>query len=282
VGHGKGGVLTEAVRHKPYSLVLLDEVEKAHTDVMELFYQVFDKGMLEDSEGLSVNFKNTLILLTSNVASEAIIKACRGPHQIPAPEELVELVRPVLLKYFKPAFLGRLVIVPFFPLTDRAIQNIVRLKLNKIQARFHANHNIALSYSNEFVAAVAARCTEVDTGARNVDHILTQVLLPELSGELLNRMAIGEACTSIYAYLDKSGDLRYRFEPPLPLTDKSLTDTRSDVGLDWYRTGKDAGTFPSDGVFDYKFGPNGRSAIRLNRRKAGKRSRRWLDMLKRL
>ena len=214
VGHGKGGVLTEAIRHNPYSLVLLDEVEKAHPDVMELFYQVFDKGMLEDSEGAMVDFKNSVILLTSNVGSETILKACKDHQNLPDIHDLAEKIRPELLNHFKPAFLGRLVIVPFYPLQDKVIRSIVRLQLEKIRRRFWDNHKANLTYSNKLVAAIAARCTEVDTGARNVDHILTQIILPELSGELLKRMAVGEITTDVYIYLDSAGRFAYRFEPP--------------------------------------------------------------------
>ncbi|MBI9082849.1 MAG: type VI secretion system ATPase TssH [Desulfobacterales bacterium] len=213
VGHGKGGVLTEAVRQNPYSAVLLDEVEKAHPDVMELFYQVFDKGVLEDSEGVVVDFKNTVIMLTSNVGTDAILNACMEGEDTPDLEDLVEQVRPELLRYFKPAFLGRLVIVPYLPLNDSVIRRIVRLKLEKIQLRFAENHRVAFTYSDELVDAVADRCTEVDSGARNVDHLLTHTLLPELSSEMLRRMAAGQACTSIHGHLDDQGGLDYRFEP---------------------------------------------------------------------
>lgn len=284
VGHGKGGVLTEAVRQNPYSMVLLDEVEKAHPDVMELFYQVFDKGRLEDSEGLMVDFKNTMILLTSNVGSEVILKACRDPQNMPAAEALADMVRGELLKYFKPAFLGRLVIVPYYPLADNVIQEIVRLNLEKIRKRFRDNYKAELTYSEELVAAIAARCTEVDTGARNVDHILTQILLPELSGELLKRMAIGEICTEIYVYLDSAGEFTYRFEPPIPLTDITVTNSRSPVSLDWSMANhvpadshpKTAGDTPED-----TDKPQILDRIRLNKRTTPKKSKRWLNLFKR-
>ena len=284
VGHGKGGVLTEAVRQNPYSLVLLDEVEKAHPDVMELFYQVFDKGRLEDSEGLMVDFKNTMILLTSNVGSEVIMSACRDPKNLLNGEVLTELVRPELLKFFKPAFLGRLVVVPYYPLPDNVIRSIVRLNLEKIQKRFQENYKAELTYSMELVAAIAARCTEVDSGARNVDHILTQILLPELSGELLKRMAIGATCTGIYVYLDSNGEFGYRFEPPLLLTDIPVTDSRSAVPLDW-STPKH---FPADshskkagGFSEDKRKSEMLDRIRLQKRKPPKKTRRWLDIFKR-
>jgi len=211
VGYGQGGILTEAVRRKPYSTVLLDEVEKAHPDVMELFYQVFDKGVLEDAEGVSVNFKNTVIMLTSNVGADMIVKACNDPQNLPDTDRLVELVWNSLSKRFKPAFLGRLVVVPYYPLSDASIQKIVRLKLNKITQRFKDNHRAQFTYSEEIVKAIASRCTEVDTGARNVDHILTQTLLPELSGELLRRMAVGETCEHIHVDSDDGGNFTYNF-----------------------------------------------------------------------
>ncbi len=211
VGYGQGGVLTEAVRQRPYSVVLLDEVEKAHPDVLELFYQVFDKGRLEDAEGLAVDFKNTVILLTSNVGAETIVSVCADPQRVPDADTLVEMIWPELVKHFKPAFLGRLVVVPYYPLSDTVIQQIVRLKLEKIKTRLRDNHRAEFEYSDALVAAVAQRCNEVDTGARNVDHLLTHTLLPELSGEILRRMADGRGCERIYADLDREGEFVYQF-----------------------------------------------------------------------
>ncbi len=282
VGYGKGGVLTESVRQNPYSLVLLDEVEKAHPDVMELFYQVFDKGTLEDSEGLSVDFKNTLILLTSNAGSDIITRIWRDEEDIPDAEKLVEAIRQELLKYFKPAFLGRLVIVPYSPLSDRVIQSIVRLKLAHIQKRFEQNHNTELTYSNELVAAIAARCTEVDTGARNVDHILTQMLLPELSSELLKRMAVGEGCTGIYAYLDANGEFAYRFEPPISAKETIQASSGREGPLDWSMPKHfPAGGHPgaTQGIPEYKPAAQDRPP-RPNRPKSPKKSKRWLNLFK--
>jgi type VI secretion system protein VasG len=190
-------------------VVLLDEVEKAHPDVMELFFQVFDKGSLEDAEGLHVDFKNTVILLTSNVGSDTIVKMCRGLDAPPDTDSLVERLRPELLKHFPAALLGRLVVVPFYPLGDEQIRGIVKLKLAKIQRRFKENHKASLTYSDELLNAIAARCTEVDSGARNVDHILTQTLLPEMSAELLKRMAAGQPVTSVRVSLDAAGAFTY-------------------------------------------------------------------------
>jgi type VI secretion system protein VasG len=208
VGYGSGGVLTEAVRRRPYSVVLLDEMEKAHPDVAEIFYQVFDKGTLEDGEGVTVDFKNTVILMTSNAGAEAIARLCReagnGDGARPDPERLAEEVRPALLKHFKPAFLGRLVTVPYYPLGDAQIREIVELKLAKIRQRVRDSHHAELTYGEELVEAIASRCTEVDSGARNIDHILTQTLLPEMAAALLGRIALGEGFSGIHVSLDDS------------------------------------------------------------------------------
>ncbi len=205
VGYGEGGVLTEAVRKRPYSVVLLDEVEKAHPDVMELFYQVFDKGMLEDGEGRKIDFKNTLIVLTTNLGTDTIMKVCADEETKPAPEALAEMLRPELTKHFKPAFLGRLKIVPYFPITDTNLRIITRLKLNKVAKRMLENRRIAFVFGDEVVEAIASRCTEVDSGARNIDHILTNTLLPEMSKELLSRMANNEQVAEIKTTLDSAG-----------------------------------------------------------------------------
>jgi type VI secretion system protein VasG len=208
VGYGSGGVLTEAVRRRPYSVVLLDEMEKAHPDVAEIFYQVFDKGTLEDGEGVTVDFKNTVILMTSNAGAEGIVRLCReeghGQASRPDPERLTEEIRPALLKHFKPAFLGRLVTVPYYPLGDSQIREIVELKLAKIRQRVRDSHHAELTYGEELVEAIASRCTEVDSGARNIDHILTQTLLPEMAAALLGRIALGEGFSGIHVSLDDS------------------------------------------------------------------------------
>src|SRR5258708_24162473 len=178
VGYGEGGVLTEAVRRKPYSVVLLDEVEKAHPDVMELFYQVFDKGMLEDGEGREIDFKNTLILLTSNVATDTIMKLCADPDTKPEPDGLTETIRPELIKVFKPALLGRMVVVPYYPISDDVMRQIIKLQLGRIARRLAENHGASFTYDEAVIQAIADRCKEVESGARNVDHILTRSLLP--------------------------------------------------------------------------------------------------------
>jgi len=209
VGYGEGGVLTEAVRRKPYCVVLLDEIEKAHTDVMELFYQVFDKGVLEDAEGREIDFKNTVILLTSNVGTDTVMKLCADPETRPDPQGLAEALRPDLLKVFKPAFLGRMTVVPYFPLADDVMREIIRLQLGRIADRLKENHRAEFHYDDELISAVAKRCTEVDSGARNVDHILTRTLLPEVSREFLARMAEGRAISRVHVSVGSDGGFRY-------------------------------------------------------------------------
>ncbi len=209
VGYGEGGVLTEAVRRKPYAVVLLDEVEKAHPDVMELFYQVFDKGMLEDGEGREIDFKNTVILLTSNAATDTMMKLCADPETAPEPEKLVEAIKPELNKIFKPALLGRMVIVPYYPISDKVMREIIRLQLSRVGRRLDENHGARFSYDDAVVSEIANRCKEVESGARNVDHILTRSLLPEMSGEFLSRMAVGESVSRVHVSVGDGGKFRY-------------------------------------------------------------------------
>jgi len=215
VGYGEGGVLTEAVRRNPYSVVLLDEVEKAHADVLELFFQVFDKGVLDDAEGRQIDFRNTIIILTSNAASGQIMQAClnKAPEERPTPDALAELIRPSLMKHFKPAFLGRLTVVPFYPIDDAVLANIIRLKLDRIRQRVAANHQARFDYDDALVAAVLARCTEVDSGARNVDTILNGTLLPEIADAVLARMAEGGAIGRVKVGATKAGKIKYAVEP---------------------------------------------------------------------
>jgi type VI secretion system protein VasG len=210
VGYGEGGVLTEAVRRRPYSVVLLDEVEKAHPDVMELFYQVFDKGMMEDGEGREIDFKNTIIILTTNAGTDTMAKLSADPETMPSPEGLVKALKPELNKIFKPAFLGRLVIIPYLPIRDENMKTIINLKLGKIQRRIQQNHKIALTYDGALVDEVAKRCTEVESGARNVDNILTNTLLPEISRQLLGRMAEGESMERIHVGVGSDGAFVYQ------------------------------------------------------------------------
>lgn len=212
VGYGEGGVLTEAVRRQPYSVVLLDEIEKAHPDVLELFFQVFDKGVMDDAEGREIDFRNTLIILTSNVGSSAIMQAClnKPADERPDPEALQELLAPQLYKAFKPAFLGRMKTIAYYPVDDDALARIIGLKLGRIAERVQANHRAVFDWDEALVEAVLARCTEVDTGARNVDHILNGTLLPQIAEQVLGRMAQGEAIARIRVTAGKNGDFRYR------------------------------------------------------------------------
>jgi type VI secretion system protein VasG len=212
VGYGEGGVLTEAVRRKPYSVVLLDEVEKAHPDVMELFYQVFDKGMLEDAEGREIDFKNTVILLTSNTGTDTIMKLCADPDTMPDPEALTEALRPDLLKVFKPALLGRMVVVPYYPISDSVMREIIKLQLSRIGRRLAENHGADFSYDESVISEIANRCKEVESGARNVDHILTRTLLPEMSGEFLSRMAAGQTVSQVHMSVNEKGAFQYQIQ----------------------------------------------------------------------
>ncbi|ALM84270.1 type VI secretion system ATPase TssH [Bordetella sp. N] len=212
VGYGEGGVLTEAVRRQPYSVVLLDEIEKAHPDVLELFFQVFDKGFMDDAEGREIDFRNTLIILTSNVGSSAIMQAClnKTSEERPDPDALHEALLPQLYKAFKPAFLGRMKTVAYYPVDDDALARIITLKLQRIAARVQANHRALFEWDDALVEAVLARCTEVDTGARNVDHILNGTLLPEIAEQVLARMAEGGAISRIRASAGEDGDFLFQ------------------------------------------------------------------------
>jgi type VI secretion system protein VasG len=209
VGYGEGGVLTEAVRRRPYSVVLLDEVEKAHPDVMELFFQVFDKGRMEDGEGREIDFKNTIIILTTNAATDQMMKLCADPETMPEPDGIVKAIKPELNKIFKPALLGRLLIVPYYPIRDEVLKLIIRLKLSKIQRRMLESHKIVMTYDEVLVEEVARRCTEVESGARNVDNILTNTLLPEVSRELLTRIAQGDKLSSVQVAVGENGQFVY-------------------------------------------------------------------------
>jgi len=209
VGYGEGGVLTEAVRRRPYSVVLLDEVEKAHPDVLELFFQVFDKGKMEDGEGREIDFKNTIIILTSNAGTDTIMKLTADPETMPSPIGLVKALKPELNKVFKPAFLGRLVIIPYYPVRDEALKLIVRLKLGKIQRRIQETHRIALTHDEALIEEVAKRCTEVESGARNVDNILTNTLLPEISRQILGRLAERRKLAPIHVTIGDDGVFVY-------------------------------------------------------------------------
>jgi type VI secretion system protein VasG len=211
VGYGEGGVLTEAVRRRPYSVVLLDEVEKAHPDVHEIFFQVFDKGIMEDGEGRMIDFKNTIILLTSNAGSDLLMSMCKDPTLMPSVEGLQKAMREPLLKVFPAALLGRLVVVPYYPINDEMLTAIIKLQLKKIQKRVATNHKAELTFTDEVVRLVAERCTEVESGARAVDAILTQKMLPEMSREFLNRMIEGRAITKVRIGV-KDSEFEYVFD----------------------------------------------------------------------
>jgi len=209
VGYGEGGVLTEAVRRKPYSVVLLDEMEKAHPGVQDIFYQVFDKGTMKDGEGRDIDFRNTVVLMTSNAGTDLVKSLCADPETMPEPDAFAKAVFPELLKTFKPAFLGRLNIVPYYPLSDDVMKQIIRLKLGKVERRIRENYKAEFSYSDSLIETIGARCTEVDTGARNVDHILSRTLLPELSAEFLGRMAGGDPISTVRIDVGNDGSFTY-------------------------------------------------------------------------
>jgi type VI secretion system protein VasG len=211
VGYGEGGVLTEAVRRRPYSVVLLDEVEKAHTDVHELFFQVFDKGWMEDGEGRYIDFKNTIILLTTNAGSDLIMSLCKDPSLMPDPEGIAKALREPLLKVFPAALLGRLVVIPYYPLNDEMLSAIVRLQLGRIKKRIEANLGVPFTYGDDVVSLVVGRCNEVESGGRVVDAILTNTVLPRVSLEYLTRLSKGEQVRTV-ALGTAEGDFTYRFE----------------------------------------------------------------------
>jgi len=210
VGYGEGGVLTEAVRRRPYSVVLLDEVEKAHHDVHEIFFQVFDKGSMEDGEGRRIDFKNTIILLTSNVGSELIMNLCKDPELAPDPEALAEALRKPLLEVFPPALLGRLVTIPYYPLNDATMRLIIRLQLERIRKRMETQKKIQFSYGDDIVDHILTRCKEAESGGRVVDAILTNSMLPDIGRSLLEALYRGEEVRKITVKLT-DGNFTYEF-----------------------------------------------------------------------
>ena len=218
VGYGEGGVLTEAIRRRPYSVLLLDEVEKAHPDVLDLFYQVFDKGVMEDSEGRLIDFKNTLILLTSNVGSSQIMQACINTDpavtnfNLPDSDNLKQVINPHLYKAFKPAFLGRLTVIPYYPLTDDALAEIIRLKLDKITGRIRDNYDVPCVIDPEVIELILSRCHEVDSGARNADAIISHTLLPQLAGQLLDHDDSQSVLKKITVFVDADDNFAYRLD----------------------------------------------------------------------
>jgi type VI secretion system protein VasG len=210
VGYGEGGVLTEAVRRRPYSVVLLDEVEKAHPDVHEIFFQVFDKGWMEDGEGRVIDFKNTLILLTTNAGTEMISNLCKDPDLMPEPEGIAKALREPLLKIFPPALLGRLVVIPYYPLSDEMIRAITRLQLGRIKKRVMESHKVPFTYDDEVIKLIASRCTELESGGRMIDTILTNTLLPSISAEFLTRMMEGKPIERVHVSV-ADGEFVYEF-----------------------------------------------------------------------
>ena len=210
VGYGEGGVLTEAVRRRPYSVVLLDEVEKAHPDVHEIFFQVFDKGWMEDGEGRQIDFKNTLILLTTNAGTDLIANMCKDPELMPEPEGISKALREPLLKVFPPALLGRLVVIPYYPLSDEMIGLIARLQLGRIEKRIRQNHKIPFTYDDEVIKLIASRCTELESGGRMIDAILTNTVLPAISQEFLTRMMDGTPVEKVHVKVE-DGEFAYEF-----------------------------------------------------------------------
>jgi type VI secretion system protein VasG len=211
VGYGEGGVLTEAVRRRPYSVVLLDEVEKAHPDVHEIFFQVFDKGWMEDGEGRVIDFKNTLILLTTNAGTDLINGLCKDPELMPDAEGIAKALREPLLKVFPPALLGRLVVIPFYPLNDEMIGAIARLQLRRIEKRIRENHKVPFTYDADVVKLIASRCTELESGGRMIDAILTNTVLPKISEEFLKRMMEGKPIERVHVRVE-NGDFGYSFD----------------------------------------------------------------------
>ncbi|WOE79518.1 type VI secretion system ATPase TssH [Pseudomonas protegens] len=213
VGYGEGGVLTEAVRRKPYSVVLLDEVEKAHPDVHEIFFQVFDKGVMEDGEGRMIDFKNTLILLTTNAGTELIANVCKNPQTLPEPEEIAKALRQPLLEIFPPALLGRLVTIPYYPLSDDMLKAITRLQLGRIKKRVESTHKVDFDFDDEVIDLIVSRCTETESGGRMIDAILTNSLLPDMSREFLTRMLEGRALAGV-RIRQRDNELHYDFSEP--------------------------------------------------------------------
>ncbi|AXY57336.1 type VI secretion system ATPase TssH [Acinetobacter chinensis] len=223
IGYGQGGILTEAVRRNPYSVILLDEIEKAHSDIHELFYQVFDKGCLEDGEGRLIDFKNTLILLTSNTGSSVISQVCLNlpVNERPDAESLIELIKPALYKQFKPAFLGRMRVVPYYPLHDDLLIQIIHQKLNKIITRVSEQYGTTVKYNNDLTALLLYRCTEVDSGARNIEHILNASVLPDLATHLLVALS-QQKLPSLIRIEVKNDQIHYSIDPEMPNRKKTL------------------------------------------------------------
>lgn len=212
VGYGEGGVLTEAVRRKPYSVILLDEMEKAHPGVQDIFYNLFDKGTIKDGEGRDIDFRNTIIIMTSNAGEEHIRAICASQEELPDPETLLDNFRPQLLRYFKPAFLGRTTIIPYYPLGDEDLLKISAINMNRIKKRVREHYNADFTYDDDVLIHIVARSQEVDTGARNIENILTRTLLPALAAECLSKMGQGESIQSIHVGINEQEQFTYIFK----------------------------------------------------------------------
>jgi type VI secretion system protein VasG len=211
VGYGEGGILTEPVRRRPYTVVLLDEVEKAHPNVNRIFFQVFDKGWMEDAEGRFIDFRNAVIVLTSNAAQETIIKQCKDPDTVPDAQKLEKLLREPLLKHFPDALLNRLVVVPFYPLSKAMLQQIVKLSLSRVAQRLVEHHKVTLSYDESVTDLIMQRCDELERGARMVEALITQTLLPEISREILLR-SIDERPVAKVTIKTENSTFQYAFD----------------------------------------------------------------------
>jgi len=211
VGYGEGGVLTEAVRRRPYSVVLLDEVEKAHPDVHEIFFQVFDKGWMEDAEGRYIDFKNTIIILTSNASQEVIISMCKDPELMPNAEGLEKAMRGPLTKVFPDALLNRLVVVPFYPISKEVLTRIIKLNLSRVEKRVKENHKVPFTYDESVPELIGQRCSELERGARMVDALITNTMLPEIGREFLTRLAAGSEIKRVHVTA-KDGGFAFAFD----------------------------------------------------------------------
>jgi type VI secretion system protein VasG len=215
VGYGEGGILTEAVRHRPYCVVVLDEVEKAHRDVLNLFYQVFDKGFMRDGEGREIDFKNTVIIMTGNLGWETIFQMCSSvgdSEEMPSSEVLMEAIRPELQQHFGVALLARCKMIPFYPLDKQVMKEIVRLKLDRIGDRLMESHGVGFDYSEDMVERITERCTQVEAGARNIDHIIDKNILPNISTALLSQLAEETMPERLILSIDDEGEFQYQFE----------------------------------------------------------------------
>jgi len=211
VGYGEGGVLTEAVRRRPYSVVLLDEVEKAHHDVHEIFFQVFDKGWMEDAEGRYIDFKNTIIILTTNAAQDVIVNMCKDPELMPSAEGLEKALRGPLTKTFPDALLNRLLVVPYYPITQDVLHRIIRLNLARVERRVRENHRVPFTFDDSVPELIGQRCTELERGARMVDALITNTLLPEIGREVLSRLAEGRGINRVHVTV-REGNFAFAFD----------------------------------------------------------------------